>query len=102
MKIKFAVFCLAMSCGQYSSLSAQEDLNIKDVSGFADSKHHWLDITDHDQVIVPAKDQQDYQPANFRDIANNILLYQQPNGGWPKNYDMLAILTDDQKKLLAD
>src|SRR5258707_686322 len=35
-------------------------------------------------------------------LKKKILLYQQPNGGWPKNYDMLAILSDDQKKRLAD
>lgn len=82
--------------------AAQEKLNIENVSGFSDSKHHWMDITDHEQVIVPSKDQKSYQPENVREIANNILLYQQPNGGWPKNYDMLAILTDDQKKILAE
>ena len=38
----------------------------------------------------------------MKEIADNILLYQQPNGGWPKNYDMLAILTEDQKKILAE
>jgi PelA/Pel-15E family pectate lyase len=86
----------------FYSLHAQQNLNIKDVSGFSDSKHHWMDITDHEQVIVPSKDQQSYQPGNIPEIANNILLYQQPNGGWPKNYDMLAILSDDQKKVLNE
>jgi hypothetical protein len=94
---KFNVCCLVFLCWPFYSLFAQEDFNIKNVSVFGDSKHHWLDITDHEQVIVPSKDQQDYQPADFREIASNILLYQQPNGGWPKNYDMLAILSDDQK-----
>ena len=81
---------------------AQQGLNLKDVSGFSDSRHHWMDITDHEQVIVPAKDQKSYNPSNVREIADNILLYQQHNGGWPKNYDMLAILTDDQKKTLTE
>lgn len=94
--------CLVFFFYPLYPLLAQDDFNIKNVSGFADSKHHWLDITDHEQVIVPLKDQQDYRPDNFREIANNILLYQQPNGGWPKNYDMQAILTDDQKNALAD
>ncbi len=84
------------------SLKAQQDLNIKDVSGFQDSRHHWKDITDHEQVIVPLKDQRSYNPSQVKEIADNILLYQQPNGGWPKNYDMLAILTEDQKKILAE
>ena len=82
-------------------LFAQKDFNIRDVSGFEDSRHHWMDITDHEQVIVPAKDQPRYQPSEIKQIADNILLYQQPNGGWPKNYDMLAILTNEQKQILA-
>jgi PelA/Pel-15E family pectate lyase len=82
-------------------LFAQKDFDIKDVSGFQDSRHHWMDITDHEQVIVPVKNQPDYTPDDVREIADNILLYQQPNGGWPKNYDMLAILTDEQKAILS-
>ena len=82
-------------------LFAQNDFKIKDVSGFQDSRHHWMDITDHEQVIVPLKDQPRYNPSDVRQIADNILLYQQPNGGWPKNYDMLAILNDEQKNILA-
>jgi PelA/Pel-15E family pectate lyase len=80
---------------------AQQNFNIKNVSGFQDSRHHWMDITDHEQVIVPMKNQQRYKPEDIRRIADNILLYQQPNGGWPKNYDMLAILTDEQKAILS-
>ncbi len=30
-------------------------------------------------------------------IADNILLFQRDNRGWPKNCDMQAILTDGQK-----
>src|SRR6185437_7648112 len=82
-------------------LFAQNDFGIKNVSGFQDSRHHWMDITDHEQVIVPAKDQPRYTPSDVSEIADNILLYQQPNGGWPKNYDMLAILSDEQKAILS-
>lgn len=93
---------LLLSCLFPASLFAQQDdYHIKDVSGFQDSRHHWMDITDHEQVIVPSKDQPRFKPSDVRQIANNILLYQQPNGGWPKNYDMLAILTDEQKAILA-
>ena len=99
LKIFFAFFLLINT---RNLLHAQQNFNITDVSGFSDSKHHWMDITDHEQVIVPSKDQKSYEPANVREIANNILLYQQPNGGWPKNYDMLAMLTDDQKTILAE
>lgn len=99
---KLSICCLIFFSLPFFSLYAQQKINITDVSGFSDSKHHWIDITDHEQVIVPLKNQQSYQPANVCEIANNILLYQQPNGGWPKNYDMLAILTDEQKKVLEE
>ena len=59
-------------------LFAQNDFNIKDVSGFPDSRHHWMDITDHEQVIVPTKNQPRFTPGDVRQIVDNILLYQQP------------------------
>lgn len=96
-KIAFAILFFSIS----TILFAQNDFNLKNVSGFQDSRHHWMDITDHEQVIVPMKNQQRYKPEDIRRIADNILLYQQPNGGWPKNYDMLAILTDEQKAILS-
>jgi PelA/Pel-15E family pectate lyase len=73
-----------------------------DIVAFYDSAHHWKDITDHEQVIERLPDQKSYKPEDVKEIADNILLYQQKNGGWPKNYDMLAILTDEQKKILSE
>ena len=101
IKIKKIVFGILLFSTPFI-LFAQKDFDIKNVSGFQDSRHHWMDITDHEQVIVPAKDQPRYTPSDVSEIADNILLYQQPNGGWPKNYDMLAILTDQQKAILAE
>ena len=69
-----------------------------DVSGFFDSSHHWYDIEDQDKVIKPLQGQRKYSPTAIDSIAANILLYQRANGGWPKNYDMLAALTDEQVK----
>lgn len=100
--VRFKQLIVGLFFSLPTSLIAQKDLHIKDVSGFQDSKQHWMDITDHEQVIVPSKDQSDYKTSDVRQIADNILLYQQPNGGWPKNYDMLAILTDSQKAILAE
>jgi PelA/Pel-15E family pectate lyase len=85
----------------HNSLFAQKQSAIINISGFQDSQHHWKDIADHEQVIVPVENQPDYKPDQIAKIADNILLYQQPNGGWPKNYDMLAILTKEQKDILA-
>lgn len=72
-----------------------------DVSGFYDSSHHWYDIRDEGPIIIPLKDQQRYKATEIRMIADNILLYQKSNGGWPKNYDMLAILTPGQRDAVA-
>lgn len=71
-----------------------------DISGFADSRHHWYDIYEEDNVINPRPNQPCYKPTQIREIADNILLYQKNNGGWPKNYDMTAILTKEQKESL--
>ncbi|MDH7604484.1 MAG: pectate lyase [Melioribacter sp.] len=71
-----------------------------DVSGFQNSAHHWYDIYAEDNVIHPLPERPRYKPENVKEIADNILLYQKENGGWPKNYDMLAILTEEQKDSL--
>jgi PelA/Pel-15E family pectate lyase len=67
-----------------------------DTNAFYDSAHHWYDIADESRVITPLPDQQRFPPTETAKIADNILLYQKTNGGWPKNYDMRAILTDAQ------
>ncbi len=71
-----------------------------DTSGFRDGAHHWRKIRDTSRVIQAEGDQPSYAPAQIREIAANILLFQRSNGGWPKDYDMLAILTDDQRATL--
>ena len=86
-------------------LLGQTNNNIKnemDISGFFDSAHHWYDITDNAQAFLPLPDQKRYDPSQVKGIADNILLYQQKNGGWPKNYDMLAILTEKQKAIIKE
>lgn len=68
-----------------------------DMSIFDDNSHHWYGIYEKERVIQPRPDQQRYKPVELAKIADNILLYQKDNGGWPKNYDIFAILTPDQK-----
>src|SRR4051812_6822043 len=73
-----------------------------DISGFHDSIHHWRAIKDESRFIQALPDQPSYQPTQVTEIAANILLFQRENGGWPKDYDMTAILTDEQRaKVLA-
>lgn len=68
-----------------------------DTEAFADNTHHWYDIADKDNIINARPNQQRYKATELAHIADNILLYQKDNGGWPKNYDMMAVLTNDQK-----
>lgn len=76
------------------------DSDTVSVAGFQDSAHHWHDIRDEAREIEPLPGQAKYDTRDVSRIADNILLFQKRNGGWPKNYDMQAILTDAQKKTL--
>ncbi|UEG52237.1 pectate lyase [Mucilaginibacter daejeonensis] len=68
-----------------------------DVRMFASNAGHWYGIKDDHNVIGPKKDQPKYKPTQLREIGDNILLFQKNNGGWAKNYDIMAILTPVQK-----
>src|SRR5665647_1506171 len=63
---------------------------------FGDSMHHWYDIHDDGNIVNPVANQPRYKETEITKIADNILIYQRDNGGWPKNYDMQAILTKEQ------
>ena len=80
---------------------AQKSTYIVDTSIFQNSAHHWYDIFDKSNVVNAKKNQPRYKPSDIIAIGDNILLYQKDNGGWPKNYDMLAILTSEQKDSIA-
>ena len=76
---------------------AQNSYKTINVYGFYDSAHHWYDINDQNKIIYPLPGQKRFAPFEITKIADNILLFQKNNGGWPKNYDMMAVLTDEQK-----
>jgi PelA/Pel-15E family pectate lyase len=71
-----------------------------DTAPFYSSTHHWYDIYDNSNIINPRPGRPKYRVDEITRIADNILIYQRNNGGWPKNYDMLAILSDAQKDSL--
>lgn len=79
-------------------LSAQSHETQQKISTrpFADGVRHWYNIKDKNNIIDPVSNQPQYQETDYINIANNILLFQRDNGGWPKNYDMRAILTPEQ------
>ncbi len=69
-------------------------------AGFRDATHHWRRINEPERVMQPLPDQPSYAPEQVGEIAANVLLFQRENGGWPKDYDMLAVLTEDQKQAI--
>lgn len=73
-----------------------------DVAGFRDGAHHWRKIRDDRRVIHVESNQAQWPATQFENIAENILLFQRTNGGWPKDYDMLAVLTPSQVERLRD
>jgi PelA/Pel-15E family pectate lyase len=107
LRIKQTIFIVALFIISTHSSEAQQHKYTQnnqtiDTTGFTDSSHHWYDIYDDDKVITPSPDQLRYKIDQIVEIADNILLYQKQNGGWPKNYDMLAILTIAQTDSLKE
>jgi PelA/Pel-15E family pectate lyase len=93
---------ISISVAYNQKIIQTADTNGIDISGFSDCTHHWYDINDGGQVLDPLPNQQRYATREVTHIADNILLYQKNNGGWAKNYDMLAILTDEQHTTIAN
>ena len=93
IRFRFPVAGLALVC---SGVFAGE-LSPIDTSGFHDSAGHWRHIRDTNRFIQVLPDQPSYPPAQVREIVANILLFQRENGGWPKDYDMTAVLSAEQK-----
>lgn len=109
-KTLLLVFSMAMiliittyyiSCSSTKKIYKTQTLQ-EDSTDFFDSAHHWYDIKDTDKIIEPLKQQKRYTSDEYEKIADNIILFQKTNGGWAKNYDMRAILTEDQKEKILD
>lgn len=69
---------------------------------FGDGVRHWYFIADKSNIINAVPNQPKYSENQIEEIADNILIFQRNNGGWPKNYDMQAILTPEQIKRLVE
>jgi PelA/Pel-15E family pectate lyase len=78
-------------------VSAQTTPTYIDKEPFADNTHHWYDIFDKHNVINPLPGKPQYDSTQVTKIANNIVIMQKANGGWAKNYDVFAILTNEQR-----
>ncbi len=68
---------------------------------FGDSERHWYGIKDETNLVNPVANQPRYEESDYTKIADNMILFQRANGGWPKNYDMRAILTPEQLEKVA-
>lgn len=72
-----------------TTLSAQEHpLTPIPLDRFRDGIHHW-------NLLHKERNYQRYEPHQICEIADNMVAYQNPDGGWPKNLDWLAILNTD-------
>jgi len=69
---------------------------------FGDGTRHWYMIFDKNNIINAVPNQPKYAENEITNIADNMLVFQRNNGGWPKNYDMQAVLTPEQIKKLTD
>lgn len=94
-------FCLIFIISSLQLFAQQKNVAL-DTLRFYDSSHHWYDIFDEDRVIDPLPNRPRYKKTDFKKIADNILQYQKNNGGWAKNFDMQAILTDEQIEALKN
>lgn len=72
-----------------------------DPQPFADNFNHWYNGINKANIINPLPSRPKYKPTDITQIADNILLWQKVNGGWEKNYDVFAIMTDTQKDSVA-
>lgn len=103
MPAKVAIFLLGLGCTLYcqSARAQKNDGGFQytqvDPGPFADNASHWYGIADKGNIINARPGRPKYKPTELVNIADNILLFQKVNGGWPKNYDVFAILTTDQK-----
>jgi PelA/Pel-15E family pectate lyase len=98
LKTSWIVSLVFFSCFGFAQKT--KDIHSKvtiDYAPFQDNTHHWYDIADKQNMINALPSRPRYKPNEITNIAENILLFQKSNGGWPKNYDFFAILTPDQK-----
>ncbi|WP_073243000.1 pectate lyase [Flavobacterium flevense] len=86
-----------------SIINAQtkKDADVITTKPFGDSERHWYGIKDPTNLVDPVPNQPKYPESDYTKIADNMILFQRANGGWPKNYDMKAILTPEQVEKVA-
>lgn len=97
LRFLFLVMLVAFSSSFLIAQSDKSDISIS-TKPFGDGVRHWYGIKDKNNLVNPVPNQPRYDESYYTKIADNMLLFQRDNGGWPKNYDMRAILTPEQVK----
>jgi PelA/Pel-15E family pectate lyase len=90
------VATIILACISFLHINAQSNLEDISTKPFADGVNHWYYISDESNIVNPVPNQPKYAETDYTKIADNILYFQRDNGGWPKNYDMAAVLTPEQ------
>src|SRR6478752_8739136 len=86
-----ALFVVAACGAEFSVAQAGEPIAI---AAFADGIRHWKNGHNVEKYAA-------YEPAQVREIADNLLIYQRAKGGWPPNIDPLRVLNEDERRELA-
>ena len=67
------------------------------LNSFGSCISHWRNLRDENRFIHVEENQPSYQASQVTEIVQNILLFQRADGGWPKDYDVTAVLTPEQR-----
>lgn len=88
--IFLSITILAILFGVYKILAQNDLYNPIDISGFDDGIRHWKNGPGKGLVYNR------FDVDQVREIADNLLKFQNPDGGWPKNIDWLGKLDYDE------
>ena len=78
MKNRFLIFSfctIIISC-------TNKQITHPSLDAFRDGIHHW-------NLEHKERNYERYTSAEYHEIANNLIAYQNEDGGWPKNIDWL-------------
>jgi len=105
-KSRNTTLLLSLILGFFSFLNLNAQTNPENTIAistkpFMDGVNHWYHIADETNIVNPVPNQPVYDESDYTKIADNIIYFQRDNGGWPKNYDMRAILTPEQIKAVV-
>jgi hypothetical protein len=90
LKSRILLFITILFLVGYLRVQAQKiDYKPIDISGFEDDIRHWKNGPGKGLLY------ERYDTDQITEIADNLLKFQNPDGGWPKNIDWLGKLEYD-------